>query len=242
MKNSYKIGKEKEKKIGDCWWWCWGVRIRVLCIYLKKKIPLSLTKRWRKTRWLYLSGSMQWVVRRVVTCPISKNSKKKKKVVALHCSFQNLFELCSKVFLLSHNSYCPISKYSQLWHDFFEGYNSVWIMGWLLLGGVKSITNSKLSLSWILKKWQRDMIQCPLLFTIGSSYDWIHLTVTGMKARLVISDHAMKAHKSLYWSEKDLQKFVVCFSDIWWHLQEAISPLSTQNCNPQRNHVKVDYT
>jgi len=84
------------------------------------------------------------------------------------------------------------------------------------VGGVKSITNSRLSLSWVLKKWQRDMIQCPLLFTIGSSYDWIHLTVTQMKARLVTSDHAMKAHKSLYWSEKDLQKFVVCFSDIWW--------------------------
>ena len=31
--------------------------------------------------------------------PISKNSKKT-KVVALHCSFQNLFELCSKVLLL----------------------------------------------------------------------------------------------------------------------------------------------
>ena len=37
------------------------------------------------------------------------------------------------------------------------------------------------------------MIQCPLLFTIGSSYDWIHLRVTGMRARLVTSDHAMKA-------------------------------------------------
>jgi len=128
-------------------------------------------------------------------------------------------------------------------HDFFEGYyNSVWIMGWLLLGGVKSITNSRLSLSWILKKCQRDMNQCPLLFTIGSSHDWIHLRVTGMKARLVTSHHAMKAHNSLYWSEKDLQKFVVHFSDIWWHFQEAISPLSIQNCNPQRNHVKVDYT
>ena len=83
-------------------------------------------------------------------------------------------------------------------------------MGWLLLGGVKSITNSRLSLS-ILKKWQRDMIQCPLLFTIGSSYDWIHLRVTGMKARLVTSDNTMKAYNSLYWSEKDLQKFVVKF-------------------------------
>jgi len=98
-------------------------------------------------------------------------------------------------------------------------------MDWLLLGGVKSITNLRLSLCWTLNKWQRDMIQWPLLFTIGSSYDWIHLRVTGIKARLVTSDHAMKAHNSIYWSEKDLQKFVVHFSDIWWHLQEAISPV-----------------
>ena len=37
-----------------------------------------------------------WLVRRVVTWPSTQNGQKT-KVVALHCSFQNLFELCSEV-------------------------------------------------------------------------------------------------------------------------------------------------
>jgi len=93
--------------------------------------------------WLYLSGSMQWVVRRVVTWPISKNSKKM-NVVVLHCSFQNLFELCSKVFLLwryevkDFQKHCvffcflhfswwkqqPITWFHHIWKAKRRGYNS----------------------------------------------------------------------------------------------------------------------
>jgi hypothetical protein len=53
------------------------VHFKVHCINPKKKIA---------------SGSIWWLVRMVVTWPISKNGKKI-KVVALHCSFQNLFGL-----------------------------------------------------------------------------------------------------------------------------------------------------
>ena len=49
--------------------------------------------------WFCMSGSMPWVVGRLVIWPISKN-RKKTKVVALHCSFLNQFELCSKVLRL----------------------------------------------------------------------------------------------------------------------------------------------
>ena len=49
-----------------------------------------------RTRIFHLSGSIWQVIGRVITWLISKNGKQM-KVVALHCSFLNLFELCSKV-------------------------------------------------------------------------------------------------------------------------------------------------
>lgn len=63
------------------------------------------------------------------------------------------------------NSYCAISKHSQLWHDFFE---VTILYGWWLHWcyhihhqrevniRMQKFTKFKLSLSWILKEWQSD--------------------------------------------------------------------------------------
>ena len=101
-------------------------------------------------------------------------------------------------YILSHNSYCPISKYNHfdmisLRVTILYGWWSDWSLEvlldlppkWCQDQDMKSITNSRLCLSWILKVWQRDMIQWPLLFTIGNSLEWINLRGTLIKGRLV---------------------------------------------------------
>ena len=75
--------------------------LHLWCIFHYFARPISLLFHSSPStffHWLHLLGA--WcIIRRVVTWPNSKN-RKKKKVVALYCSFPNLFELCSKVLLL----------------------------------------------------------------------------------------------------------------------------------------------
>ena len=61
--------------------------------------------------WFCVSGSMPWVVGRLVTCPIPKNGQT--KVVAFDCSFPNQFELCSKVLPLYMRS---LTHHKSQWH------------------------------------------------------------------------------------------------------------------------------
>ena len=75
--------------------------LHLWCIFHYFARPISLLFHSSPStffHWLHLLGA--WcIIRRAVTWPNSKN-RKKKKVVALYCSFPNLFELCSKVLLL----------------------------------------------------------------------------------------------------------------------------------------------
>ena len=73
-----KIARKWEQKIGMVYRMS-DTAFRVYCIYSIKEISSIVMKKWRKTRqsWFCLSGSIQQVIGRVVTWPITKNGQKR---------------------------------------------------------------------------------------------------------------------------------------------------------------------
>ena len=122
------------------------------------------------------------------------------------------------------NSYCPITKHSQLWYDssmttIMDGWWVEW--SWEMLShvkphsghDVKEFPNSRLSLYWILNKdWQRLMVQhSPLVVSLNK---YSYKSLIKLYTSIVTSQQARKHRITL----TSIMNILCCWQKSLWRI------------------------